>query len=273
MALKALANYYQNFDADFSLDVPAEGFGGWKKAEVELTEAHTAVAVMHAWDCGTREQYPGLYHAVEEVPRANEVCRTVFPGLLSAVRASRLKLFHIVGGGDYYKSYPEYKRVVALAGPGPGPPERVEPDSALERLRRFKRERSYVGAHNAEDAERACRNLNFAPEAVPQEGEGIAENGHQLFALCREAGVNHLIYAGFAINWCILLSPGGMAEMQRHGAMCSALRQATTAVENKETARKELCKEIALWRVALAFGFVFDVDDFVRAISRPGARL
>jgi len=43
MALKVLANYYQNFDADFSLDVPAE---------VEISEAHTAVAVMHAWDCG-----------------------------------------------------------------------------------------------------------------------------------------------------------------------------------------------------------------------------
>ena len=34
------------------------------------------------------------------------------------------------------------------------------------------------------------------------------------------------------------------------------------------TARGELCKEIGLWRVALAFGFVFDVDDFVGALPR-----
>jgi hypothetical protein len=50
--------------------------------------------------------------------------------------------------------------------------------------------------------------------------------------------------------------------------MCSALRQAVTAVENRETAREEQGKEIALWRVALAFGFVFDVDTFVGALER-----
>ena len=55
--------------------------------------------------------------------------------------------------------------------------------------------------------------------------------------------------------------------MSQRGVMCSALRQAVTAVENRETARNELCKEIGLWRVALAFGFVFDVEDFVGAIS------
>ena len=99
--------------------------------------------------------------------------------------------------------------------------------------------------------------------------EGIAENAPQLLALCKHHGVNHLIYAGFAINWCLLLSPGGMADMSKHGIMCSALRQAVTAVENRETARHELCKEIALWRVALAFGYVFDVEDFVRSIGDP----
>lgn len=52
---------------------------------------------------------------------------------------------------------------------------------------------------------------------------------------------------------------------------CPAIRQAVTAVENKETARGELCKEIGLWRVALAFGFVFDLDDFVSAIAAARA--
>jgi hypothetical protein len=80
--------------------------------------------------------------------------------------------------------------------------------------------------------------------------------------------VNHLIYAGFAINWCLLMSPGSMLEMSQRGIMCSVLRQAVTAVENKETARHEVAKEIGLWRVALAFGFVFNVHDFVSAITR-----
>ena len=49
--------------------------------------------------------------------------------------------------------------------------------------------------------------------------------------------------------------------------MCSTIRQAVTAVECKETARHELNKREALWRVALEFGFVFDLDDFVTALG------
>jgi hypothetical protein len=40
-----------------------------------------------------------------------------------------------------------------------------------------------------------------------------------------------------------------------------------TAVENRETARNEAAKELALWRVAVLFGFVFDAEDLVSALS------
>ncbi len=265
--LKVPANYYQQFDADFSLDVPGEGYGGWKKGEIEISVEHTAVVVMHAWDCGTREEYPGWHRAVEYIPRSYEICRTVFPDLLSAVRASDLKLFHVVATAEYYKKYPGYKIAVELAGPEPEPLENVESDPVLESLNEFRSKHVFVGEHNREDVNRGFKKLDFAREARPVGDERIAENANQLFALCKDAGVNHLIYMGFAINWCVLLSQGGMADMNKRGVMCSALRQAVTAVENKETARKELCKEIALWRVALAFGFVFDVDDFIAALK------
>jgi hypothetical protein len=270
--IKVPASYYQQFDADFDLEVPGEGYGGWKRAEVEISPDHTAVVVMHAWDCGTREQYPGWHRAVEYIPRAEEISRTVFPKLLSAVRASGMNLFHVVGGGDYYKELPGCKRAVELAGPEPQPLEQVESDPVLEQLRQFRAEHVFVGAHNHTDVQRGFKNLDFAAEARPVGDEGIAENGHQLFALCKKAGVNHLVYAGFAINWCLLLSPGGMADMSKRGVMCSAFRQAVTAVENRETARRELCKELGLWRVALAFGFILDVDDFVAALKEAGSQ-
>ena len=221
---------------------------------------------MHAWDTGAREAFPGWHRAVEYIPRADEICRTVFPELLSVIRASGFPLFHVVSDSAYYKQYPGYQHAVKLAGPPPPPPERMEADPVLERLRRFKADHVFTGAHNVPDVKRGHDRLDFASEARPVGEEGIAENDHQLFALCREAGVNHLIYMGFAINWCLLLSPGGMAEMQGRGMMCSAIRQAVTAVENKETARQELCKQIGLWRVALAFGFVFDVDDVIAVL-------
>lgn len=262
------ASYYQHFDADFALDVPAEGYGGWKKADIEISREHSALVVMHAWDTGTREEFPGWHRAVEYMPRADRICRTVFPGLLSAVRESGFSLFHVVGGGDYYSDLPGYRRAVRLAGPEPSGLEKAEPDPAIERLNEFKAERVFVGRHNEADVKRGFERVGFPPEARPLGDEGVAENAHQLHALCREAGVNHLIYAGFAVNWCLLMSPGGMLDMSRRGYMCSIIRDATTAVENRESARTESHKEEALWRVALSFGFVFDSTDLSAALGR-----
>jgi hypothetical protein len=264
--IKLHASYYQQFDADYTLDVPAEGYGGWQKAEVEIDLDHTAVVIMHAWQTGAYEEYPGWYRAVEYIPREREIEQTVLPALLAAIRAHDVKLFHVVGGGDYYKSEPGYQKAVQMSTPEP-PLEPIATDPTLERLRQFRSQHVFVGEHNAADVARGVKRLDFAPEAKPLDHEGIAENASQLFALCQDASVNHLLYAGFAINWCLLMSPGGMVDMSRRGVMCSAFRQAVTAVENKETARRQLNKQLALWRVALAFGFVFDVDDFVAAIE------
>ena len=266
-SISLTASYYQQFDADHDLDVPGEGYGGWQQAEVEIDLEHTAVVVMHAWDTGTRDAYPGWYRAVEYMPRAQAISREVFPPLLSAVREHDVKLFHVVGGGDYYRDYPGYQPCDAVGSPQSRQWSRSPPTRRLKELRQFRRERVFTGSHNAPDVARGFARLDFAPQARPVGTEGIAENAAQLFALCREGGINHLIYAGFAINWCLLMSPGGMLDMSRRGVMCSAFRQAVTAVENRETARSELGKQLALWRVSLAFGFVFDVDDFVLKIG------
>jgi hypothetical protein len=266
------ASYYQQFDADERLDVPAEGYAGWQCGEVALDMQHTAVVVMHAWSTGTRAQYPGWYRAVEYIPRAQHILNTVFPQLLGEVRACGVQLFHVVGGGDYYRAWPGYQRAVQLCGPAT-PPEQITSDPAYQQLQAFRAQHVFVGSQNEADVARGFEQLNFPPQARPQGDEGIAENADQLFALCKAAGVNHLIYAGFAINWCLLMSPGGMVDMSRHGMLCSAFRQAVTAVENKASARTEGHKEEALWRVALAFGFVFDVDDFVQALRQMRSRV
>lgn len=263
--MKLTASYYQQFDANLSLDVPGEGYGGWRGAEIEIAPEHTALVVMHAWEMGDPEQYPGWHRCVEYIPRVQRILSDVFPPLLESVRQSSLKLFHVVGGGDYYKYYPGYKRAAQLAGPEQ-PVERIPSDPALDQLHAFRAEHIFVGKHNEPDVARGFANIDFPAQARPVGDEGIAENSDQLFALCKESQINHLIYTGFAIDWCLLMSPGGMLDMSRRGIMCSAVRQAVTAVENKESARAELHKETGLWRVALAYGFVFDVDRLIEAI-------
>lgn len=261
------AHYYQQFDADHSREVPAESYGGWQCAPIPVSRRHTALVVMHAWDMGTPEQYPGWWRAVEYIPRAQKILKEVFPRLLLAVRAAGLRVFHVAGGGEYGRKYPGYRFVQEVSGEEPPTPGPLSPDPIYEELREFRAKHVFVGPHNEPDVAAGFRNLDFPPEARPVGDEPVAETTHQLVSVCRHFGINHLIYTGFALNWCLLLSPGGMADMSRHGAICSTIREATTAVENKETARQELCKEVALWRVALAFGFVFELEDFLRALS------
>jgi hypothetical protein len=264
--MRLRAQYYQQFDADFDLEVPAEAYGGWHAEELELAPEHTALVVMHAWDCGTREAYPGWHRCVEYIPRAEHICAEVLPPLLAAVRESPLRLYHVVGWDPYYKHLPGYKRAAELAGPPPPEPPRPASDPTHEALQRFRTDRVFPGAHNVPDIERGVACLDFMPQVRPLDHEGVAEDAHQLGALCHADGVNHLIYTGFAINWCVLASPGGMVDMNRRGIMCSAIREGTAAVENKETARGELAKEIALWRVSVMFGFVFGAADFLAAV-------
>jgi nicotinamidase-related amidase len=259
-------HYYQQFDADYARDVPGEGYGGWKTAEIELSLEHTALVVMHAWDTGTPEEYPGWWRAVEYCPRARKILREVFPPLLAAVRASPLPVFHVVGGRDYYSHLPGYQRAARLAGPATAAVP-VAPDPVYRQLAKFRAEHVHCGERNRPDVEAGMAKLDFAPPARPVGDEGIAENGAQLAALCRERGVNHIVYIGFAINWCLLMSPGGMVDMRRHGLICSAIRDAVTAVENRETAREEREKQQGLWRFSLESGFVFDAQDFMAALA------
>jgi nicotinamidase-related amidase len=263
------AQLYRQFDADPALAVPGEGYGGWHTVEAELAPQHTALVVMHAWDCGQPHEFPGWRRAVEYTPRAERILREVFPPLLAAVRASPLPVFHVVGGGkDYYSHLPGHHRAIQLAG-GSSLPRRVTPDPLHERMQRLRAAQGSPGAHNSADIAAGFARLDFAPSARPVGEEGIAEDGAQLAALCRAQGINHLIYSGFALNWCLLMSPGGMVDMARHGCLCSTIAEATTAVENRETAREEREKRQALWRVALEFGFVFKLADFLRALPSP----
>ncbi|WP_409343980.1 hypothetical protein [Paenibacillus sp. MBLB4367] len=262
-------SYYKHFDADFALDVPGEGYGGWHKAELELDLSHTALVVLHAWDFGTRDQFPGWHRAVEYIPRANAICQNELPRLLSVCREAGMTVFHVVEPiGDYYQRYAGYQRAVRLAGEADPEPERIPVDESLTSLQAFRKANAFPGMHNTDDINAGFARLDI-PETVKPEGdEGVAATSGQLFALCKERGINHLIYAGFAVNACILMNPGGMMDMRRHGLLCSVVPEAVTAVENKETARREEAKALSLWSVALFFGFVYRLEDLASALSK-----
>lgn len=260
--------HYSQFDADYTLEVPAEGYTGWQKRDLPINPAKTALVIMHSWDTGTYEEFPGWHKAVEYIPRAKKICDEVFPVLLTAVRKAGMKIIHITNGAEYGARYPGHQITQEICSRYPSPdPENLmgnpESDEVHSQLVRFKSDYSFPGAHNMEDIAKGKVHTGFGNNTEPVGSEPVVSDSNQLHAVCLEYGINHLIYTGFAINWCLQHAPGNMNDMHNRGFLCSAVREAVTAVENKISARTESNKEHGLWVTAVQNGFVYDLDDFL----------
>jgi nicotinamidase-related amidase len=195
--------------------------------------------------------------------------RTVFPPLLAAVRRAGMRVYHIVPGGMDVHHLPGYQRALQLAGPKPTRQRIKFDDPVMASLQQFRRDHVLPGQNNLPAADTGPIQLGFQQQSTPWQDEGVVETSEQLIALLQADGINHLVYCGFTINVCIQTAPSGMVYMSRAGAMCSAIRQAVTAMENRQSVHFEAHKEHALWNVAVNRGFIFDLNDFVEAISEP----
>lgn len=224
------------------------GDDGWKKTTQEFSADHTAVVVMHAWAPPPSDDLIGWQRAVPYLREAPEVLDTIFPPLLKAVRGRGLPVFHVTGNTP--DSLPE-----------------VPTDSTWETLHEFRRNEVFPGTPNADDVAAGRTARSIAPEAAALPGEASAESATALHALCQERGINHLIYIGFALNWCLLMSPAGMVDMKRYGYLCSTVAEAVVSVENEVSAPHRIEYHQALWRVAVEFGFVFHHRDLIAALA------
>ncbi len=272
--LRLPAHYYRQHDADVGADIPGRGYSGWTTRILDVPFEKTALVSMHAWNPGLVDEIPagpdspyvGWFRVVEYLPRAMEISQKIFPPLLGTARKAGLTVMHVASEESYTERYEEYRRIREMAGPPPERPAGAVED-ALRKQWGEERGAQTQGAHNKADIAAGFKHIDFAPQAMPKPGEAVVINSHQLNAACREKGIWNLIYIGFAINWCLLASPGGMIDMSRMGYVCSTIRQATSAVENAESCTDEWAKQIALWRLSLMFGYVFDLDPVLSALE------
>ena len=258
---------YRQYDADLSLDFPGEGYTGWIRRPIPIQWEKTAVVVMHAWDVGTPEQVPAQYRVCEYVPRSTEIIQNHFPAFLEAVRESGVKLIHVGSRTETsLEALPGYRRTVEKYGIDPEPLPRVEPDESWKVLQEIRASEGFPGTHNEEGVDLSRQMRDFA--ILPREDEDVVATTHQMFSLCRDLGINHLIYTGFAVNACLTMSPCGMLDMSRRGVICSIVRDLTTAVENRESCRQQRHKAYGLWAFSLWGGFVFDQKELENALQK-----
>lgn len=221
---------------------------GWRRQVLTFSRRHTALVVMHAIEPPSEEQFPGWFRAVPYLNRSREVLQEAFPPLLAAVRQAGLPVFHV-------------------PGLEPSPVPSVPTDPTWRDLQAFRALNVFPGEPNLADVDAGWSARVIAANALPQPGEAIAESSADLHALASAHGINHLIYIGFALNWCLLMSPAGMVDMKRLGYLCSTVREGVATVEPGSLPHGDQEIQSALWRVAVEFGFIFSQADLVNALS------
>jgi nicotinamidase-related amidase len=262
---------YRHYPADFSAGpASARGFIGWEAETRDLDLDKTALLLMHLPDAGLTPDSewgpdcprPDLLGTVEWVPRTVDMIRNRLPKLVEAARAAGLQVVHVHTRAEY-QTGPCWERSVAEAGDPP--PEEIDKIDDEGLLAAHKKDVFQLAARPEGSPEHTWG----MPEVLmPQGDDLIAGETWRLHRLMKARGINHLIYCGWALNWCLWFSSGGMCDMNRHGYLCSAVRGGCVAIENKASADTEANLEYACWKTSTMFGYVFELDELAEALRK-----
>lgn len=107
--------------------------------------------------------------------------------------------------------------------------------------------------------------MSISPLIDVLKGEDVIATGSQLHDLLTQKSILHLIYVGFATNWCVLGRDYGIRAMAGRGYNTILLREATTGVEFPDTIDQLFTTEIAIREVEQQYGFTASKKDFLRA--------
>ena len=112
--------------------------------------------------------------------------------------------------------------------------------------------------------------LDITPHVTPLDGEIVISDKWELHHVLAELGAYHLVYAGFATNWCLLGRDYGIRSMSQFGYHLMALRDATTGVEFPDTLEHNWVTEVGIREIEQQYGFTASTADFIRACDGVG---
>lgn len=108
-------------------------------------------------------------------------------------------------------------------------------------------------------------NLSMSPAIKVKDDEVVVATGRQLHYALAERKITHLIYAGFAANWCLLGRDYGIRSIARYGYNIIVLRECTTGVEFPDTLDNCFITEVSIREIEQQYGFSASNADFIAA--------
>lgn len=249
------------------------GFRGWESEERELDLSRACLALMHLPDGGLTPdsewgpdaQNPNYLGTVEWVPRTVDLVTFRLPRLVEAARAAGVQVAHVGVGKRFPTDGPIWDRCVAEAGTAPAADADVIPGGGDWRAQHT---RDVFDLPRQNPPNVPPHTFTLPAPLRPQGQDIIAQHPWQLHRLLKNRGIDHVIYTGWALNWCLWFSPCGMSDMNRKGYLCSAVRGGCVAIENRESAVGEQNLEYALWKTSTMFGYVFDLHELTHALRQ-----
>ena len=237
-----------------------------REIEMVLPVHQTAMVLVDIWNVHFIESY---------VEREQRVVNDFILPAIQAAREAGLPIIH-APSPEVARLYPRAQSTL----PGIAPSKLDDgPDWPPEAFR-LRHQPSFNGADNPYYAYRGPRSqppgidvhwkelapeLAMLPTVEVKESDDVIATGAQLHHVLAERNVLHIIYAGFATNWCLLGRDYGIRRMASRGYNIIALRDCTTGVEFPDTVDNLFVTEIGVREIEQQFGFTASNPDFVSA--------
>jgi nicotinamidase-related amidase len=226
-----------------------------RSVNMKLPVEQTALVLVDTWD----------NHFIESwLERAERMTREAVVPVLHSSRNAGLTIVH-APNSSVTPDFPEHMKRHKTA------PAAAVPDSATDwppaEFRRRQGEYCAFRGPRAQPPGIPDIDIGMSPHIDVLDEDFLLETGQQLHDLCRERGILHLIYAGFATNWCILNRDYGMRSMARFGYNMILLRESTMGVEYPDTVDECFATELAIREVETQIGFTISNADYQAACN------
>lgn len=225
-----------------------------RELEMPLPVEQTAFILVDMWS---------NHHIESWLARAGQVTRDAILPMLALARTAGLTIVH-APCPEVAAQYAQLQRHKPTV---PEPESDYPPAAFRQRTGEFSIYRS--PRHQPPGIlprwEVAAKDWGMNLEVPVLDDDEVIATGQQLHDLFREKGILHLLYVGFATNWCILGRDYGVRAMRNRGYNTILLRDATTGVEFPDTLPTLFATEISIREVEQVWGFSASNADFAAA--------
>ena len=232
-----------------------------REVSMPLPVAQTALVLVDIWNTHFIESWR---------ERAEQVTAAAIVPVLAAARQAGLTIVH-APSVRVAEQYPQVQRYRSASGTAPATPPEWPPEAFRSRTGPYAVYRNPRDQAPGRPLHWADR-LAMSPHIAVQAGEAVVATGAQLHALLQDHRILHLLYVGFATNWCVLGKDYGIRAMKDHGYNTILLRDATTGVEFPDTLHTLQATELAVREVEQQHGFSASNRDFLTACRAASER-